>query len=759
MRKFLLCGVASIALMPVCVAMESQAAESDGFALEEIVVTAERRAQSLQNVPISISAFTAETLAKANITEAKSYLQFAPNIAFTEDGQTGGRSINISIRGISNINLGEATTVSSIGYYIDDLSVGSVANGTINPQLQDMERIEVLRGPQGTYFGRNALGGAINITTKKPDENLYGEVSGSFGRFNTWGIEAIANLPVADNFFIRAVAAHNESDGFIKNVNPAGTPNSGYKYDNIRVSARILPSEQLTIDLSATYTDEDGGMDNSVGSGVLDLDTKSIFGANFVPIDQGLGFYPDNQRLVNHNRVEYNNNEFVILNGRISYAADGFDVKSITGYIYSKNERSFDQDNIGVDAINRTNDWSGDSFSQEIRLQSNNDSALSWTVGGIYAKDTLDLFNSVFAGAEGSYTDPDTGDVIGLLPPIPAGFRINENNYSFKTKSYGIFAEAGYNFTEQLSLTVGGRYTEDKVSVSSFGVVAFESVIPDASGSGKFTNFSPRAVLKYLVDDNLTTYASVARGYKNGGVDINGGIETEFKPETLWNYEVGFKSTLWDDRLRLNGSVFYARWNDLQVQTNYLADPNDISSAVSKTLNADKATNKGAEIELQALVAEGLQVGFGAGYLDSKFGDFPGAVLAGGSVVDLSGKRIPKTPEWSLNGVVDYTTPISDNLEGFVRAEWVYRDEIAGNLEATAISELGLGEYPYISPSYNVINLRAGINTDRISVVGFVENLFKEDYFNGNTDDFGLGGIRLQPHPRIWGLKVTFKTN
>ena len=258
--------------------------------LSEIVVTAERRAESLQNVPISISAFTADTLVKANITEAKNLLQFSPNTAFTEDGQTGGRSINISIRGISNVNLAEVQTSSSIGYYIDELSVGSTSMGTINPDLQDMDRVEVLRGPQGTYFGRNALGGAINISTKKPDDKLYAEVGASYASFNTWSMEGVGNLPVSSNFFLRGAVKHTESDGFIKNVNPLGTPNSGYVDNSLRISARILPTDQLTIDLSASYMEDRGGMDNTVPSGVLDLDTKSIFGANFAPIWPGPGF-------------------------------------------------------------------------------------------------------------------------------------------------------------------------------------------------------------------------------------------------------------------------------------------------------------------------------------------------------------------------------------------------------------------------------------------------------------------------------------
>ena len=204
---------------------------------------------------------------------------------------------------------------------------------------------------------------------------------------------------------------------------------------------------------------------------------------------------------MNHDHKEFNNNKDLILNGRVTYAGDGFEVKSITGYVHTKTDRSFDEDNIGADAINRLNHWQGDSYSQEVRIQSAGDRTFQWTVGGIAAKDILKGFNSITAGTQGSYTDPATGEVIGLLPPIPDGFRINENNFKYETKSYGLFAEGTYNFTQRLGLTLGGRFTEDKINSSAFGVVAFQSPIPNASGSGSFNNFAPRAVLKFKANE------------------------------------------------------------------------------------------------------------------------------------------------------------------------------------------------------------------------------------------------------------------
>ncbi len=756
-KMFLLTAAVAVLIS----APDSYAQEKSGaMVLEEVIVTAQRREESLMEVPISITAFSAADIEKGNITEAKDYLALSPNVSFTESGEKGNRSIQISVRGISNIDLGESGAINAIGYYIDELNVGSTANGTINPQLYDMASIEVLRGPQGTYFGRNAMGGALNIQTNKPDENFYGEIGANLSRFNTWGVNGVVNAPLADNVFIRIVGAYENSDGVVKNVNPLGSPDSGYKNKHLRFAIRALPTDTLTLDFSATYTDEDEGFDAEVGSGVLDLDTQSIFGSGFTPIDDQLGFYPQNQRYVNHDAKEYNRNKFVILNGRVTYQGNGFSVHSITGYLKSDNGRFFDQDNISVDAIVRENDYEGKSFSQELRLQSDNDGPLSWTIGGIYSKDKIDQFNSIRAGSQGYYVDPVTGEVIGLLPPIPAGFRINENYVYSEVESYAFFADATYAATDQFFITLGGRYTHDKNSLSLVDVVAFEGAVPDLSGDSSFHDFSPRLVFRYLINDQVSTYASVSKGYKAGGINLNGNFVDPvrpFDPEKLWNYELGLKASAADGRVNFRAAVFYVDWKDVQSQSNFLADPNDISSATTLTLNASSATNKGAEFDIQALLSDNLQVSFGAGYLKSKFGKFPDAILAGANVVDLTGLRLPKTPEWTLNGTAEYTHALTDTFNGFIRTEWVYHSKSFSDLEAVASEQLNLPKFPYSVPDFNVVNLRLGIENDNLTLTGYVENLFGEDYYTATQDNFGLGGMRLRPHPRIWGVKVMYR--
>ena len=758
-----LLGAASVGAL-VFATPQSALAQDEGASggFDEIVVSAQRREQSAQDVPISLQSFNGDAIDRQAISEAADYLALTPNVSFTQDGETGSRGVNISIRGVGDVDLGEVTVANSIGYYIDELSVGSVANGVINPQLQDMERIEVLRGPQGTYFGRNSSGGALNLTTRKPStDGYYASLEGTYGSFDTWGLNGVVNVPLGETFAARFVASYEESDGIIKNANPNGTPSSDSEFLNLRGALRFTPSDTVTVDFSANYTDEDEGLDPTVATGVIDLDTQSIFGSTFIPIDT-VGLYPANQRWTDKDAQEQNLKEFLILNGRVQFDFDGFMIRSITGYVDSSSDRFADLDGTFADTLVRENRYDGESFSQEIRIQSTGERKLDWTLGAIYANDQIDQFNSVRSGAVGTIVHPNTGLVTGLLPPIPAGFRINENNRAFETKSFALFFDGTYHLNDRADLTAGGRYTHDKVTNDFFDTVAFEGAVPDASGSGTFNDFSPRVAFTYHWADDFSTYASVSKGYKSGGLDFiqtgaTAGVQP-FEPEKLWNYEIGMKLAAYDNRLLINAAAFYIDWKDLQIQSNFLAIPGDISSATELTQNAEGARNIGFEVDAQAMIADGFVISGGYGYLDSEFDSFPAAILAGGTAVDLTGRTLPRTPKVTWNAAAQYDTAISGNLNGFFRAEAFGRSSSQSDLEAVAQPLLGLAQFPYRAPSFGVVNIRMGVSTDNISLSGFIENLFEEDYYTSTSENFGLAGIRVRPNPRRFGIRLKVST-
>lgn len=744
---------------------EVRAQDSDsGLVLEEITVTAQRREESLQDVPVSVSSFSAQTIEKAGIESAADYLMITPNVGFSEDGEGGSRSVNVSIRGVSNITLDGIATANSIGYYVDEISVGGVAHGTINPQLQDMERIEVLRGPQGTFFGRNAVGGAINITTKKPDDSLYFEGSASAGNYGSRGLEGVINVPISDKFMARAVVAREESDTPVKNVNPIGNSPS-YEYTTGRVSLRILPSDTTTIDLSITHTVEDEGGDIAIPSGVTDLDTQSIFGPG-PGFNEGQGFYPTNDRLINRDTLERNDKEFTIVNGRVTVDLETMQFKSVTGFIDSSFDRESDLDGIaqtfGPLPLRRVNDYEAKSFSQEFRLQSIQGESMDWTAGLYYAKDEFDRTNQIQILPKGE----PSGTAVAF---------INSNIQVFEFKTLAAFADVTWHASDTVDLIFGGRYSQDEVSASEIDLNRVSSPLTPITDSVDFTDFSPRLVVRYLPSDAMNIYGSVSKGYKAGGTDVTGRSRTTgapFNSEDLVSYEVGIKSRLADGRVSLSGAIFTLQWDDFQVQTNRLADPSDISSAISTTQNADKASATGFEVELLGVAAKNLTLGLNVGYTDSEFDSYPDAVLKGETnglpnVINVTGQPLPRTPEWSYSASADWGFDVGNTWDGYVRLDWAFVDKQYSDIEAigSLVGETVNGDpfvlpkFPYEIDSYSVANLSGGISNDNFRISIFGKNLFDEQYYTGTADNFGAAGIRLKPHQLTYGIKFTYMSN
>ena len=358
--------------------------------LEEIVVTAQRRAQNVQDVPIAVTAFTGAELEKSNITGAVDYLARTPNVSFTEDGQSGSRGLGVAVRGVNNLVSGENAFINSIGIYLDEFSVASVPNQVANPFLPDMERVEVLRGPQGTLFGRNSLGGALNLTTRAPTDEVEGSIRiGGEGYDNAgemFNIAGTLNLPVSDTFAVRGTLLYEDSSGLVENINPSGENDSGHEYMMARLRARWDLSDATTLDVTWIYSDEEQGTDENVPSGVLDLDTVDTLGITSA-IDPGTGFWPDNRNELSHDLDEHNELESNVLVVKLTHAInDQLTLKWVTGLVDAEQERLFDNDLIGgVDVLSRDNLYEGQSWSTEFRLEGVNEN-VSWVAGILYAE-------------------------------------------------------------------------------------------------------------------------------------------------------------------------------------------------------------------------------------------------------------------------------------------------------------------------------------------------------------------------------------
>lgn len=808
----------SMVLAPLT-AMPVLAQEEAGGFLEEVTVTAQRREQNLQQVPISITAFSGEALAKSNIQSASEYLSLTPNVSYTEDGQTGARGIGISIRGVGGMVSGENAFINTVGIYIDEFSVVSVPNQVANPRLPDMERVEVLRGPQGTYFGRNAVGGALNLTSKRPTDEFGGEFRAGFESFDgandAWNVTGILNIPVSDNFRLRGVFLYEDSGGYVNNIcasgasasscpiaaennfTPNGTSDSGHTSEFIRLSADFDVSDQTLVQLTFFHVNDEQGHDENIPSGVMDLDTTDTLGVGTVE-DPGTGFWPDNQNKLAHDLAEFNDNKSTVGIVKISHTLnDTMVLKSVTGIIDASFDRFFDQDLIGgMDALKRTNAYKGKSWSSELRFEITQD-RYDFVAGLMYAKDHQEQDNNVAVSSHATAT----ANGVGVLPPFPEDLGLALNHKEFDVKSKAVFVDYTAHVSDQLDVTVGARYTKDDVSNS---LVAFaagptccfpgspgypggpgfdfwnnfgNAARPQVLGNTEFDDLTPRLVVNYHVNEAVSVYGTISKGYKAGGNSVGNNTEqpgdpaftVPFGQETLWNYELGFKSELMDHRLRFNASVFHLRWSDLQFEAFRFLTPGDLSSNFEQTINIEDAEATGAEFEILAAVSDNFTLSGSLGLLNTEIKSDTQAEITGGWVVDLMGLDLPKAPKLTASLSGEYRWSVANN-EAWLRLEYYHRasqySDIEGltNLQTRGPSpSLGVvrampfGEFPYRAPAFDVFNLRAGYDTESWGVNVYVQNLFEEKYYTGTQENFGFSGIRLRPHPRIFGARLSYK--
>jgi len=714
-----------------------QAQQGAGRVLEEVIVTSRRREESLQDVPVSITAFSSETIESNMFRGIEQYFARTPNVSFISTGSRDRKEL--SIRGVTNQTDSSEALVraSTFAFYIDEVNVVSA---TANPGIMDIERIEVLRGPQGTYFGRNAVGGAVNVTTKKPDNDFFAQVMLDNARYGTMDVEGTLNIPlIEDVLAVRGNVKRFKTDGYIKNINPIGGGNDA-EYEYARFSLRYTPTERATLDLMATFSDEEVGMREGVPSGVMSVFARSLYGPVADP--DGVGFYPQNRTRVNFNRNQSVGSKWELYTARFGYEFDKFNFVSVTGYTESDTYLEGDIDGGSKDFVYEVKPISREGFSQEFRLESIGNETIDWTIGAIYSDEKGDVQQFTFAGA-------------GRLFNLPENFQITASLGTNEATSYATFGEVIWHLNDRLDLLLGGRYTRDKIKVDqtrlSSGVVS--AFVQD---SASFTDFSPKVSLSYELDDQTNVFATISKGFKAGGVQVGTRLErADYSPEELWNYEIGFKSTLMDNRLRLNGSLFYLDWDDLQASF-AVAATNAAGLIIfnSGIQNAASASSWGGEIEASAVVTDSLTLNVAVGYVKSEFDSFTNAFVDG-QLLDFSGEQMPNAPKWTMSADAEYRFMLADRFDAFARLEWMYRDEILPDL--VAVRRQGEG-FPFVVPSFHHFNLRAGFDTDRFSAVAYVENLFDKNYFTNAYQKAFIGGLHVQPSFQTWGVRLTLRT-
>jgi iron complex outermembrane receptor protein len=708
--------------------------------LEDIVVTAQRRAESLMTVPIPISAVGDVQIERQRMNSVEDVLSQVPNVSFVSLGSRDRKEI--SMRGVSNqLNPFADARSSTYAFYIDEFNV---AVGTSNPEILDLERIEVLRGPQGTYFGRNAVGGAINVVTKKPDNDPFAEVGLGYGNHGTWNAHVIGNMPIIeDKVAFRASGQTRRTDGFIENINPIGGGNDG-EFNSARATLRVTPDERTTFDLTYSYTDGDEGMRVGVPTGFLTATWRSVYYQNRpgnVANPDGVGFFPGNRDRVNFNRPQSVGSEFEYLSGRLQYDFDATTLTVVAGHLSSELFNFGDVDGGSIDAFYEDLKVDRDSRSAEVRLASRNAQRLEWSVGVMGGQDNGVLNQKTFHGAQSPLGRPN-------------GFEITGADSDTTNDYWAVFGQVTWKISDTFEAIVGGRYSQEEVT--TIGQTRSNTVLTGVNNrKADFNDFSPRVTLSWSPPEFGLFYATASKGFKAGGTQTSGTaqLRNDYDPEELWNYELGWKTELLDKRVRLDVSAFYMDWKNVQqfIRFQFIDPSTGLLRAVTGIDNATKATSQGIELSADALVFDGFRVGARVGYLDAKYGEWRNALIDG-LVIDATDKPLINAPEWTVGLSAEYSRALTTSLEGFVRAEWNYRSEQLSNTFA-----LRYETWPFIAPSFDFFNLRAGVSGERWSVTAYAENLTDENYFQNSYEKAFYSGVQVEPSVREIGVDMRFR--
>lgn len=727
MNKFTRAKAPLSALTQLCIAVSVASggagmvskAEAQAGTLEEIVVTARKREESLQDTPISIAAFTTADLEARGMVDFSEIGEFTPNVTFdfTSAIAGGNSAAIIMIRGVGSSDWALPVDP-GVGLYLDGVyiarSVGQVMD-TI-----DVERIEVLRGPQGTLFGRNTIGGAISVVTKKPTtDELYGRVEATIGSYDRQDLNAYINVPFSDTFAGSLSLSQRKRDGYVKNLFP-GAPDLGDNDDlSARMALRWTPSNELTIDISGDYSTTDEAPAGNVLIGAIeDPDDPGVgFGAfnNILSGDPQCTDLGDPGRLNNTNcwnsqwaigpfrttsshrssTPELQTDErFGIavrpaseldvwgLSGTIQWdISENLSFKSITAHrriedgFWSRDSGHAANQNIIL--VRTTNLYEQEQTTQEFQLLGSAfDDRLSYVVGAYYFQeegqhlDVVELvLNSVF----------DSGGTID-----------NENT--------AIFAQGTYDVTDKFSVTLGVRHTDEEKEFVADSTVGLDvnglveglpdcldqpipvpgngaCVLPNTPTTQDVTETQPYVNLSYRFSDDLMTYVSYSEGFKGGAftqrVFPPALVTPQAGPEFVEVYEAGFKSTWADNRVRLNGAVFFNDYTDLQVNVSQATGTGGGNVIGTVTANAAAAEIFGFELEMTAVPTAQSLIQVGIGYLDAEY------VELDASVAELTkDSSLVNSPEWNINFAGQYEFDLGSSGSLTTRVDYSYTSEI-----------------------------------------------------------------------------------
>ncbi|MFN3669741.1 MAG: TonB-dependent receptor [Brevundimonas sp.] len=688
-KTALLAGAAWSALSSFAMAQDA-APQEDSVGLDDVIVTARRTEEAAQTTPLSISAFSGETLEREGARDVTDLQGAVPNLNIVQ-GRGSSNATNIYIRGVGQPDALQ-TFDPAVGVYVDDVYYSRIRGTQFD--LLDLQRVEVLRGPQGTLYGKNTIGGALKLVSRTPDTGPYLNMSGTIGDYSERMGRASGGLPINDMFAIGGAFVYSARGGYVSD------PATGAEYNDkdtlgVRLTAAITPTDAFRLDLAADYSRDDAGM--TVGRALSPLfRTDLLLGSATVlqPAPAAGSEYTFQARTTPGLR----NSTELTHSGASAIATwspnDAFTFKSITASRDLAYTDYIDIDATQFELGDVLVDVEQDQFSQEFQLAWDNGGPVT-AVGGVYY-----LQENIVSHQE-AY-----GDDIFAIAGAPVGFtRFIDDD--LETESWAAYVNASWQVTDALRLSGGVRYTEE--SKDYYRTTTTDWTIPSLLGgpfagfdalfapfradpsfaftvSDTWTDVSPMASLDYRITPDAMLYARVSQGFKSGGFNgraNNPGEQQPYDPETVLSYEIGAKTSWMDNRVRANIAAFHNKYEDFQARVSDCvpnpAVPGGACVIALTVLNAGELDISGVELELMARPIPALTLDAQIGYLDSSYGEFleTRGTVAAPIVYDRSDQEPAFSPDWTARFGAAYVFDLSEYGELTFGAQSRYRSEMA----------------------------------------------------------------------------------
>ena len=704
--------------------------------LEEITVTARKRNESIQDVPISIVALSAAEIESRSLSSLRDLGQFVTNVSYFQNGQVGNGSAAVFIRGVGQFNV-FPTRDPGVGIYLDGVFLGRMQG--VDLDLTDVERVEVLRGPQGTLFGKNTTGGAINIVTAKPDlDGFSGSAEVIFGRYDRIDGRLGVNVPlVPGKLGAKLAVSSRNQDGYGRRLDFTTGDTLVDAGDVDRVSTRgslyWTPTEDFNALLSFNYArHRETGAPRKIAEFITVPTTfvAQVYN-NFLNPDYGPAFTTSNNFDNFATGTDANDVDAWGTSLTLSWDIGSLNLKSISAYRDNDSFVGVDPDGTPHRFIDSANTFDFDQISQEIQL------------GGLAFNDRLNWVTGLFYFEEDNTENSTTEFAVEVFQAIGLEVPANDIEQTDTTsESIAVFGQGTFSLTKQLSLTAGVRYTDEEKSFERSSIASLSGVpLPGiAKKKASFDAVTGRVGAVYRFNEDVMVYASLSEGFLSGGINVSAQAAPPFKPEKLTSYEVGLKSEYFDKRLRFNSAFFYSDYKDIQFS---------IISVLPGTLipirtigNAAKAEVWGFEMDASAVPLESIILSAGIGHIDAKYEEVDSS---SGITTDTD---FALTPKWSATLSGTYEMPLGSGGDIKANVSYSYKSQIEHNIPNN----------PFIrQDGYGLVNVRLiwispGSDWE---VAVFGTNLTDEEYLQATTNFAGLGFIDAQfATPREWGVSA-----